>query len=348
MHEIRHRAQILHVIPGDGQISDHGAQTVDAHGLIAQRRRGSAFALAAFHPGTLEALLRDGFTQHRASAAVQKMIDFLLRLILVVGGIAGGKTVDQVYATLERRKIGDHGVPVMLGKRSRMFLAMLNEGALMQHDVQPGLIAFPALDWRIFHGRHGCADLILRVPALGVEKDALHHDRFPLAVVKARQAHDARFVDAHGIPAKMPDQLLLYGAKARHLGVSDKPVGMQGFAGLNDHAGRQGKSVYVFLLFLKGCVVHFDELSVDPGNGGVVMPAIIHGKEYPAVHGVVVAQRVFHGGELAAFDGIFCAGKDTVITVFKYAQADLFIRVEQAVQHFLCRDIHYAVTSVSK
>ena len=345
MHKVCHRAQVLHVIPGDGQVGDHGAQAVHAHRQIAQRGRRFAGALAVFHPGAFVSLFRDGPAGHGPGAAVEKMVDFLLRFVFAVTGITGGQAVDQVDATLKRRQVGDHGVPVMLGERGGMLLAVPDEIALMQYDIQPGLGALFPLHGRIIDRRHGFADLRLGVPALRMEENALHHDRILLAVVKARKPHDAGFIDAHGIAVKMLHQLLLDIAEQGDVPVPYKPVGVQGLPGLNDHAGRQRESVDPLLLLLKGRMIHFNKLRVDAGDRFIVMTAKVHGEEDAAVQRVMVAEGLFHGGELPAFDGIFRAWEDPLVAVFKHTQADLFVRVEQAVQDFLCGYVHPSITS---
>ena len=60
-------------------------------------------------------LLTNSFAGDGIRAALEKVIDLFLRVALTVSGIRRGQPVDHICPALERSKIADHGIPVMLG-----------------------------------------------------------------------------------------------------------------------------------------------------------------------------------------------------------------------------------------
>ena len=145
----------------------------------------------------------------------------------------------------------------------------------------------------------------------------------------------------------MLDQLLLDVPKQRDITVLHKPVGVKGFPGLNDHRRRKTKIVDTLFLFFEAGLVHLDELGIDPGNVLIEMTAVVHRIENASVHGVVVAKNLLYATVLTTLHRILRAWKDAFVTILEHTKADLLIRIEQAVQHFLCRNIHHKVTSKS-
>ena len=243
---------------------------------------------------------------------------------------------------VKRREVGNHGIPVVLGERRRILSAVLDEITGTAYLLQAFCRTVPAFCGRTFDFRQDACQLLLRVFALWVKGDAGHFDgRLLLAVLKSGQTHDARFVHAHGIAAKMLDEPLLYLAKAFHFGARiHEVVDMQGFLRLDHHGGRQGKGIDLFLLFFKGAIVHLEELRIDSRNRGIVLPTVVDHEEDAPLHGIVVLERFLDAFVLPALAGQLRASENTRLLVLEYAKADRIGRIEERTENICHRYIH--------
>ena len=157
---------------------------------------------------------------------------------------------------LEYRKVRDHGIPVMLRERRRIFPAVLQERAPPKHQrkslPRPFCRDYAQRRWLVPHPRQVPLQFLLRVPKLRTEMDALHHHRLLLAVIEARKPQHPALVDAGLVPAELRRQPLLHPPEVLHLRIPHKPVGMQGFAGLHNERGLQRERFNLIQLFVQG------------------------------------------------------------------------------------------------
>ena len=107
-------------------------QFVQRQRQVAQGRRGFAGAGAVFQFRADKALFCNGLAGDGLGAALQEMLDFLLRFCCPVPRIKGGQLMDGPLAALKNRQIGNHGVPIMFREGGPIVTAMPDEVAAFQ------------------------------------------------------------------------------------------------------------------------------------------------------------------------------------------------------------------------
>ena len=331
-------------------------QFVQRQRQVAQGCRGFAGAGAVFLFRAGKALLCNGLAGDGLGAALQEMLDFLLRFCCPVPRIKGGQFMDGPLAALKNRQIGNHGVPVMFREDGPIVPAMPDEVTAFQDQRKALLRPFGRWPGRrggfLGNLRQVLFQLGLRIAKLRVKMDTLHHDRLLLAMVEARQTKHPAFIDAGSVPMKLSHEALLYPAEGCHVPILDKPVSMQGFPGFHNERGFQRERFNLFKLLVQRQLVALHKLRVDPGDLAVLMAAEVHHKIDAPVFLVVLFQGIYQARQ--AGEGCFQLGpfEGAGFSIVKNPQADALARPEERAEKFFQRDIqcfpHFRTTSTHR
>jgi hypothetical protein len=177
--------------------------------------------------------------------------------------------------------------------------------------------------------------LRLRIAQFGAEFDALHHDRFFLAVVKARQAQHPTFVDAGQIAVEFGYQAFLHPAEILNLRVLHQPVCVQRFFRPDNQRRFHWKRFNRGKLLLEAQAVALHKLGVDTSYIRILMAAIVDHKENAPVLCVMFFQSFHYAPDPARRALKLHALEGRVLPVAEYPQADRFTRVEKRAQKLL-------------
>ena len=138
----------------------------------------------------------------------------------------------------------------------------------------------------------------------------------------------------------MLHQCLLNGTKQGHLCLFDKPVCMQGFSCSDNHRRRQRKRIDECLLFLESFIVHLHKLCIDASNAVIGLTAGVHHKKDAMIFLVMFFQSGLHCKEFSCLHGHLGTGKDAFFPIIKNTQTYRIVRVEDSIDHVLCRYVH--------
>jgi len=120
---------------------------------------------------------------------------------------------------------------------------------------------------------------------------------------------------------------------------------MQGFLRPYNHGWFQREFVNLSLLLLKCAVVHLKELGIDPGDGLIILSAVVHYEKHSPVLRVMLFQCILDGLVLAAFALQLCPLEQAAFLVIKNAETYDIRRVEQAAKDIGRCYIDHASTS---